>query len=258
MFEPTMSLFIKDSIGAKSALNFDISNACAGMITGAFILDNLIKSRCVKNGMVVSGECITPLTDTAIKEIDNPYDDQFASLTVGDAGAAFILDGSPNTDEGIDFIDFATIADFAKLCIGGPSDLSPGYFMTTKSRELHNEAISRYPMMLEKSFSKFGLSFRPEEYEFIIPHQTSVRAIQTFIKEGAKYFNVEMPAELSSVVEYGNTATTTHSLVLYNGLKENKIKQGDRVLLSVIASGIVIGCLSMKLGNLEIKSCIHE
>ena len=34
--EPSLSLYLKNDLGATSAINFDISNACAGMLTGAF------------------------------------------------------------------------------------------------------------------------------------------------------------------------------------------------------------------------------
>src|SRR5690349_9122773 len=41
-FEPAMSLSVKQAIGATHAMNFDISNACAGMLTGVFILQDFI------------------------------------------------------------------------------------------------------------------------------------------------------------------------------------------------------------------------
>src|SRR5215469_12175314 len=40
-FEPPLSLHVKQAIGATQAVNFDLSNACAGMLTGVFILQDL-------------------------------------------------------------------------------------------------------------------------------------------------------------------------------------------------------------------------
>ena len=37
-FEPPLSLHVKQAIGATQAVNFDLSNACAGMLTGVFVL----------------------------------------------------------------------------------------------------------------------------------------------------------------------------------------------------------------------------
>ncbi|MCG8617118.1 MAG: hypothetical protein MI802_12945, partial [Desulfobacterales bacterium] len=80
LYEPAMSLFIKNKLGAQSAQNIDISNGCAGMLNGVYILDAMIKSGTIRNGMVVDGECITSAAEAAIKEIDNVFDEQFASL----------------------------------------------------------------------------------------------------------------------------------------------------------------------------------
>jgi 3-oxoacyl-[acyl-carrier-protein] synthase-3 len=37
-----MSLFIKQKLGATKAIFFDVSNACAGMFTGMYILDSIL------------------------------------------------------------------------------------------------------------------------------------------------------------------------------------------------------------------------
>lgn len=86
LYEPAMSLYIKNQLGAESAMNIDISNGCAGMLNGVYILDAMIKSGTVRNGMVVDGECITSAAEAAIKEIENVFDEQFASLTLGMQG----------------------------------------------------------------------------------------------------------------------------------------------------------------------------
>jgi 3-oxoacyl-[acyl-carrier-protein] synthase-3 len=59
-FEPPLSLYIKDAIGAGQAANFDLSNACAGMLTGVFLLQDLVTRGEISCGMVVSGEYISP------------------------------------------------------------------------------------------------------------------------------------------------------------------------------------------------------
>ena len=43
--EPPLSLSLKETLGAGRAMSFDISNACAGMMTGVFIVNDLIRGR---------------------------------------------------------------------------------------------------------------------------------------------------------------------------------------------------------------------
>ena len=59
--EPPLSVSLKEALGARRAMSFDISNACAGMMTGVFILNDLIRQGRVRRGMVVSGEYISQL-----------------------------------------------------------------------------------------------------------------------------------------------------------------------------------------------------
>ena len=62
--EPTMSIAVARAIGASQAMTFDVSNACAGMLTGVTILNNWIRQGIVRRGLVVSGEYISPLGAT--------------------------------------------------------------------------------------------------------------------------------------------------------------------------------------------------
>ncbi len=148
--EPPMSLLYKEYLGAHQALNFDITNACAGMATGTYILDSMIKAGQVKTGIVISGECITPIADTALKEISGPIDDQFASLTVGDSGAAFIMDGHGSAEEGIDFIEFMTAAEHSNLCFGQPSERNAGMAMYTKTMGMHDADTPRHNLEVHR------------------------------------------------------------------------------------------------------------
>ena len=252
-YEPAMSLYIKRTIGATSALNFDIANACAGMLTGAYVLDNMIKAGVVRNGMVLSGECITPIFETSARETRDSSDEQFASLTLGDAGAAFILDESTNSAEGIDFIEFSTSAEFAELCIAKPSDLSAGWSMYTQASSLQEATLKRFPSFLKQILHKYGKNLA-QDYDYAIPHQTSVGAIKSGSREWRNFFKTRVPESLISVDQYGNTASTSHFLVLYKSLQDRTIDRGARLLFVGLASGITIGFLSATIGRLEIKN----
>ena len=87
-FEPPLSLYIKQAIGATQAVNFDLSNACAGMLTGVFILHDMVTRGEISCGMVVSGEYISHLSWNAARQIRSLFSKQLASLTLGDAGSA--------------------------------------------------------------------------------------------------------------------------------------------------------------------------
>ena len=66
--EPTMSIAVARAVGASHAMTFDVSNACAGMLTGVTILNNWIRQGIVERGLVVSGEYISPLGRNAARD----------------------------------------------------------------------------------------------------------------------------------------------------------------------------------------------
>ncbi|MCE7743685.1 MAG: 3-oxoacyl-ACP synthase [Candidatus Heimdallarchaeota archaeon] len=252
--DPPISLYLKKELNVNKAMNFDITNACAGMMTGAFVLDNMIKAGVLEKGMVVSGECITPVCETALLEIGDGIDPQFASLTVGDAGAAFIMDKTTNEDVGIDVIELLTFAEYADLCFGMPSDCNPGIAMYTDALKIHEVAISKIPVYLEKVITKYGLEWN--DYDFAIPHQTAVKTILMGTEAIRSHFNKkheEIPEVLISVVEYGNTASTAIITTLYKALKENKIKENSQIAFLALSSGLVLGFIFAKLGKLKIS-----
>ena len=119
-FEPALSLYVKQAIGATQAMNFDLSNACAGMLTGVFILQDFVARGEISCGMVVSGEYISHLSWNAARQIRSVFSKQLASLTLGDAGAAVIVERAPS-GTGIDVIGFTTLAEHSRLCLAFPS-----------------------------------------------------------------------------------------------------------------------------------------
>lgn len=253
VFEPPLSLMIKNRIGAHRAINFDISNACAGMNTGIYILHNMIKSGIVRNGMVVSGETITTAAEIAVKEIRDPIDPQFASLTGGDAAAAVILDRAAGLDEGIDFIDFVTLADWAELCFAMPSTMNPGVVMYTDTFGMSSmELVGRMPAVLNDTFRKYGRPFNPADFDYVIFHQVAMPAIKKYRKVCEEKLGVAMPPMLWVVDELGNTASNSHYVVIHRKLKEGVIKAGTRLLIVSTASGVQGGIMSCKLGDLKV------
>ena len=67
--EPPMSTAVANALGTADALTFDEANACAGMMTGVFILGNWIRQGAIRCGMVVSGEYISPVERNAAKHV---------------------------------------------------------------------------------------------------------------------------------------------------------------------------------------------
>ncbi|WP_040813660.1 3-oxoacyl-ACP synthase III family protein [Nocardia concava] len=251
--EPSFALMLRNELGAREAIHFDVSNACAGMMSGVLVLDRMIRAGLVKRGLVVSGEYITPISDTAVREMSQKYDPQFASLTVGDGAAAVILDGEGTDDDCIDYIELNTSASFAQLCLGMPSDRSSGIALYTDNRAMHNE--SRYLLWTTRQrdfLTERGSGFAAERYDHVIHHQFSAPAVEFVAKIAEREFDAPVPPALMVLDRFGNTASTSHFVVLHDALKQQRIASGAKVLMVPAASGVVAGFLSVTLGDLRV------
>lgn len=238
-YEPPLSLLIKDAMGASNAINFDVTNACAGMLTGVYIADDFIRRGAIRSCMVVSGEYITNLSNHATINTRTLLSSEAASLTVGDAGAAVILERVSNDREGLIVSNFTTLSEYNHLCTAKQNRTYPGFIMKTKARQIHQAWISESSLLVKEALENNGLSF--DQIDYTIPHQTSRSAITTGIKYYTNYFGVRPGKVVINLKENGNTASTTHFLALNRYLEEQRFKRGDRIMMLCSASGLIIG-----------------
>ncbi len=254
--EPPLSLAVKQAIGADHAIHFDLSNACAGMLTGVFVLHDFIRRGAIRRGIVVSGEHITGLGANAARSIRHILSPQLASLTLGDAGAAVIVDrvdASADANEekggGILLAGFTTLADHSRLCLGLPASNLPGAKMYTRARAIHDVAMADGPPLIQQVLERAELAL--DDIDWLIPHQTSVRALRAGEKVLAERLGGKPKHLAITVDEYGNTASTTLFVALHRLLDDGQLHRGEKVLLLSVASGLEVGVVVFEVDQLE-------
>jgi len=245
---PTLAAIVAAEIGARAALPIDVGNACAGMLTGIYVLDDLIRRGVVRSGMVVSGEHISPLAREAAAHVTGPTHPEAATLTLGDAGAAVILQRADGQRDGIVGRRFVTLAEHAGLCTARPRVDAPGVRMLTQARSIHYHAIRATPFIVRSALCEAGIAF--EDIDHVVMHQTAQIAIKRCASWCAEVLGSDAPSWVVNVDRFGNTASTAQILALHGCLREGSIRPGQRVLLIAQASGIVVGALVVIIGEL--------
>jgi 3-oxoacyl-[acyl-carrier-protein] synthase III len=240
-FEPSTSIRLRADLGFNNAMVFDITNACAGMFTGVYIVNALIKTGAIRRGMVVSGEYITHLTQTAQREIENFMDKRLACLTLGDAGAALILEKGTEENTGFQELDLRTFGRYSQYCIAKASELG-GMIMYTDSISLTDVAVksgARHAMsVLERA------GWPPDSFQHLIMHQTSSMTLNNArgeINRSLKNTICHDGNTINNLEQRGNTASTSHFVALVDHIRHNKINSGDKVVFSISASGLTTG-----------------
>jgi 3-oxoacyl-[acyl-carrier-protein] synthase III len=238
--EPTTALAVARAIGATGATTFDLSNACAGTLSGVLVANNWVRRGAIRRALVVSGEYISQLTNNAARHVRSIVSRELASLTLGDAGGAVLVERAEEGQPGIMFAGFTTVADHSRLCLAYPARHHPGARMFTKSRAIQQVAIADTPALLREALDAAGL--RIDDIDHVIPHQTSARAIRKGMAEMSDALGgAPRNPVVVTVDRYGNTASTTHVVALVEELEAGRVRPGDRVALVALASGLEIG-----------------
>jgi 3-oxoacyl-[acyl-carrier-protein] synthase III len=240
-FEPSTSIKLKKHFNFTNAIVFDISNACAGMFTGIHVVNAMIEAGSIRRGMVVSGEYITHLTKTAQREIESFMDDRIACLTLGDAGAAVILEKGLDNKTGFQKIDLQTYGKYSPYCIAKEAETG-GWIMTTDSVNLTDVAM--------KSGTKYALDilekagWKPEECNHLLMHQTSRMTLNSARQEINRMLQDEVfdaRNTINNLAERGNTASTSHMVAVADQISNDNIQTGDKIIFSISASGLTVG-----------------
>ena len=242
-FEPNTSVQLREHFGFKNAVVLDVSNACTGLFTAAYIVDSFIKAGLARRGMVVSGEYISHLVTTAQKEIENYMDSRLACLTVADAGAALILEAAADKQVGFHEFEMYTAGRYSEACIGKVTDAEHGGAI------MYTDAVLVSAVNLKQAVSHAGYIIDRSEYsrdafEHIVVHQTSNTTINDVPREINKFFGEDVckpDSVINNIKERGNTATTTHMIAVMDSIRNNRIQSGDNAIFGITGSGATIG-----------------
>ena len=251
-YEPCTAQTLRRDFGFERALAFDVSNACAGMFTAIYLIDSMLQAGLIRRGMAVSGEYITHLTRTAQREIEAYLDPRLSCLTVGDAGAAVLLERAESSGVGFEAIDAYTLGAHSRHCVAKATERPHGgAIMLTDPMPMTAVALKHGRMHAEKTLRDRGWSGKRVDH--LILHQTSEMALRGAVRElGASLGeNFCRPDNtIINVAERGNTATTTHLLALYENVMNGRIQSGDRVVFGISGSGQTVGTALYTLDDL--------
>ncbi len=243
MFEPNTAVQIQQHFGFTNAIALDVSNACTGLFTAAYVIDSFIKAGLIRRGIAVSGEYISHLVLTAQREIESFMDSRLACLTVGDAGAAFIMERSPDKKVGFHEFEMYTLGHYSEACIGKATEREHGGAImytdaVTVSAVNMKQAVSHAGLVIERS------QWQKDAFQHIIVHQTSQTTINDVAREINNYFGQEICKQesvINNIAERGNTATTTHMIAVMDNIRNNRIQSGDNAIFGITGSGATIG-----------------
>ncbi len=243
--EPNTSIQVKAHFGFKNAICFDVCNACTGMFTAIKIVESFINAGAIRRAMVISGEYVTGISETALIEISEFMDPRLACLTVGDAGAAVIVEGAANNDVGFHELDMYSLSKYCWMCVGRLTEHPHGGAIMHVPDPMEHTMVAVKNSVANALYNFERSPWSPEDMDVLIMHQTSDRSL----RDGMRAINKALGKKkictqentINNLAERGNTATTTHFVALWDSIFNNKIKSGDNAVFGITGSGQTIG-----------------
>jgi amino acid adenylation domain-containing protein len=242
-YEPATAARLQRRLGLEHAVAFDISNACAGTFTAIAIADAFLKTGAASRALVVSGEYITHLTQTAQKEISGFLDPRVACLTLGDSGVAILLERAQTKGIGFQELELYTLGKYSNLCVAKATDRSHGgAIMLTDSIEGAAVSIQQVVGHSLRCLARAG--WQADSLDQIIMHQTSETTLDGAVGQINRSLGrtvCDRRNTIYDLAERGNTATNSHFIALRDAIDAGLVKPGSRVLFGVSGSGQTVG-----------------
>lgn len=226
---PATAMRVQDALGATKAFAFDVQAACSGFMYALSVADKFIKTGTVKNALVIGAETLSRIVD---------WTDRNTCVLFGDGAGAVVLQSKETehistADEGILDIVLHSDGRLRDLLTttGGVSRTQTAGFVHMEGREVFRHAVTNLSNVAQEVIDKTGISL--SDIDFLVPHQANIRIIEGT----AKKLNIDLDKVIITLPEQGNTSAASIPLALYEGIKSQKLKKGQLILLDAMGAG---------------------
>lgn len=225
---PSMACRLQYKLNLSKAGALDIYAACAGFAYGITLAKGLIAAESHRKIIVVGADNLTRITD---------YTDRTSCMLFGDGAGAVLIEAAEKGnigncitgaygEGGIDLY----ISGFADTLDGQP--LSKTGKIVQNGRKVFKWAVNTVSEQIGVILAKNNMTL--DEIDWFVPHSANLRIIEAICHETGH----PLSKTLESIVEYGNTSSASIPLALCNGIRDGKLKSGDKVLLLGFGGGL--------------------
>ncbi|GAF11221.1 3-oxoacyl-[acyl-carrier-protein] synthase, KASIII [Bacillus sp. JCM 19046] len=236
---PSVASVIQDRLGINHAGAIDLNAACAGFTYGLHVANGLITAGLNKKILVVGAETLSKITD---------MEDRTTCILFGDGAGAALIELNEENPSFLSFHLGSEGKGGKHLYSTNLSDqmaekeLVNSGNLVQNGREVYKWAVSSVPKGMKQVMDNAQIPL--SDVNWFIPHSANLRMIESICTKS------DLPIEktLYSLVHYGNTSSATIPLALDLGIKANKVKKDDLILLYGFGGGLAQAGLLIKWG----------
>ena len=222
---PSTACILQAKLKMKECPAFDVQAVCSGFIYALSIADNFIKTNSAKNILVVGADSMSKITD---------YKDRSNAILWGDGAGAVILSASDNL--GILSTHIHSDGKFENLLhVPKKNDSSLGDTIEMQGSQVFKMAVNTLDKIVDETLLANNL--QKKDIDWLVPHQANIRILEAT----ARKLDMDMSKVIVTIDKHGNTSAASIPLALYQGVKENKIKPGNLILMEAFGGGFTWG-----------------
>lgn len=234
--EPSTACLVHGNLKlSPHCMNYDVSNACLGFISGMTNLALMIDAGLIEYGLVVNGDSARDVIEATVRRLQDPncdmqtFRDNFATLTIGSSAVAMVLGRKDRSKSGHSVNGVVTMADTTsnRLCLGDRD------YMKTDASALLVAGVKLAAETWQKAQGEFP-DWNDAAIAQYCPHQVGSRhtaaVVQTLGLSGNKFY--------LNFMTMGNIGPAAVPVSLAQAVEAERIKVGDRVCMFGIGSGI--------------------
>ena len=222
---PSTACILQAKLKMKECPAFDVQAVCSGFIYALSIADNFIKTNSAKNILVVGADSMSKITD---------YKDRGNAILWGDGAGAVILSASDNL--GILSTHIHSDGKFENLLhVPKKNDSSLVDTIEMQGSQVFKMAVNTLDKIVDETLLANNL--QKKDIDWLVPHQANIRILEAT----ARKLDMDMSKVIVTIDRHGNTSAASIPLALDQGVKENKIKPGNLILMEAFGGGFTWG-----------------
>lgn len=216
---PTTACILQDRLGlSKSCMAFDVNMGCSGFVYGVAIAGGLIESGLAQTGLVVCAETYTKYIDKSDRTCRPIFSDG--------ASAAFLTacedDALGPFEMGTDGSGYQNLIVAASGARKEPSRVPN---LTMDGAQVFMFTMDMVPKCVNALLAKAGKTI--EDIDLFVFHQASKLVMDNIVRR------LGLPEHkfFTNYSRIGNTVSAALPIALKDAIDENRLKQGDLVML---------------------------
>jgi 3-oxoacyl-[acyl-carrier-protein] synthase-3 len=238
---PSTGCLIQTELGAHRAAAFDLAAACSGFLYGLTLANQMIRGGQARYALVIGAEVLTRYVD---------YTDRSTCVIFGDGAGAALLGPFEGEERGILATRIRSDGRFAeqlyapgggtRLGITADNVTTGQHYFRMKGNELFKVAVRSMGEISREVLEEAG--YEASDVKLFIPHQANQRITDAV----ANNLKVDSEIVYSNIAMHGNTSSASIPMALDECLEQERLSEGDLVLLASFGGGVTWGSVLMR------------